>query len=234
MGEFAGNVTGTSENPVVAASRGNFFVANEDHGNERSWRKHLLAWGIGILLVILAIGLMFWITADDTVPPELNDLKKLIGTPYAQAELPAEKVEYREVPFTLTLTQWRDLTDGFVYTRITVPERLEDELASVSEALLEEYGNASDFDSCSLTTLNFKEFGDRVTGEEPYSARWTWDLTEEEKMELKTFTDREDWPGRVAGYLIDDARFYLDLAVNTDPAAQSATLSLTFRVDTKR
>ena len=234
MSDFAGNVLGTNENPVVTASMGNFFVASEDHGNEHIWKKHLLAWGIGIFLVILGIVLVLWITVNDTVPPEFDSLKELVGTPYAQASLPAEEVEYMKVPFSLSLTQWQDLTDGFIYTRITEPERLTVELVLICEALLEEFGDASDFDTCSLTVLDFSVLADSVTADVPFSARWSWDLTEKEKIELETFTDREDWSGRVAGYLIDDARFYLDMTVNTDPVAQSATLTLAFRVDTKK
>ena len=61
MGEFAGNVMGTQENPVVTASQGEFFIPGE-----KTWSSENKKWmwiaidaaviiGFLLLVVILAL-----------------------------------------------------------------------------------------------------------------------------------------------------------------------------------
>ena len=234
MGEFAGNVLGTSENPVVSVSRGNFFVANEDHGNEASRKKRLIAWGIGILVAILGIWLLSFLGVDRTQPPKLETMKKLVGTSYADAQLPEKELKYLGIPVELSLIQWNDMVGGFRYTRVTDPEQAAEELLLIGAKLLERYGNVGDFDTCNLTVLDRDALAAALTGDTPYSARWTWDVTERERVELEPFTLQEEWPGRVSGYLIDGAVFVLELSVATDPETGTATLALTYAVEKEK
>ena len=61
MGEFAGNVFGTQENPVVTASQGEFFVPQEKTWSSERKRKMWIAIDaaviIGFLLLVVIMSL---------------------------------------------------------------------------------------------------------------------------------------------------------------------------------
>ena len=234
MSEFAGNVLGTGENPVVSASRGRFFVPNEDNGNEKPKKKRLISWVLGGILLVAAICFLVYLGMDTTKPPQFDELKELVGQPYDTAKLPAKEVEYAGVPLELSLLSTGELVSGFRYSRVTDIQQSANDLFSLAAALLERYGNSSDFNVSSLFEVNKDALVQTLNDQQPYNARWTWDLTEKETVNITALTETPDWPGNVAGYLIDPGRFYLDLSVSNDPSNGTASVEMVFQVEAGR
>lgn len=235
MGEFAGNISGAQENPVVTASQGEFFVATEPEERRGFLSMKVLVLGIlsVVMLLALAEAVTHWMWADRSAPPAFVEMKSMIGQSVSEVQLTAEEGVYSGVPVELDLILQGDLVSGFTYSCRGDPEQVCKDLYSVSSLLLGRYGEEHSFTHSALLETENRKILRLLKAQAPYSTTWTWDLTESEIVDRETLVAREDWPGSVSGDLSDHGGFYLDLSVSSDEPGM-ALMELRYSVGTTR
>lgn len=170
MSWFAGSITGTNENPVVTASRGEFFVP-EDSGKGGKILKRLL---IGLGLIALFIGICLLSSHIDYVksmPPEFEKLSIYIGETMPELSWRTKGVKYADVPFHLELLEKDGELFAMEYTTSTAADA--ESVCSVAQRLKGRYGDADDFTRMALSVLEEKDLADLKDGE---SLTWSWEL----------------------------------------------------------
>ena len=193
MSWFAGSITGTNENPVVTASRGEFFVP-EDSGKGGKILKRLL---IGLGVIALFIGICLWSSHMDYVksmPPEFEKLSSFIGKTMPEQSWMTKGVKYADVPFQLELQEKDGKLYAMEYTSSTATGI--EGVFSVARTLMGRYGDAEDFTHMALSELKEENLTNLKSGE---TLTWSWEL------------------GYTAAYYSEDAQHYcvfLDLQVS--------------------
>lgn len=170
MSWFSGSITGTNENPVVSASKGEFFVP-EDSGKGGHALKRLL-----LVCAVIAIALGIWYAAGDiaymkSMPPEFEKLSPHLGATMPDVKWRTKGIKYADVPFELELREAEGKLAAMEYTA-TVAVGAEG-VFSVANTLLGRYGTPGMFNDMALTVL--KE-GDLQALAEGESLAWTWEL----------------------------------------------------------
>lgn len=170
MSEFAGNVTGTNENPVVSASRGEYFLP-EDTGRSGKSLKWLL---LAISAVALFVGVCLLSAHMDYVksmPPEFEKLSASIGETMPQLSWRTKGVKYADVPFELELLE----KDGQLYAIQYTSGVATDAAAvfSVANRLAGRYGQPGDFTDMALSQLTEK---DLARLQKDQLLVWSWEL----------------------------------------------------------
>lgn len=229
MSEFAGNVFGTNENICVTASRGRLFVplGREENATTKGRQRIILVCAAVLLVAVTAVAI--WLGTDITRLPELDRLTPMVGQPVNLVEDAPTEAKYAGVPFTIELLTWNDIVSGFRYTYTGDSEAAARNGLSVAQKLGYKFGNPETFNTVELTQLTQAELARNLTLEEGYSGIWTWDLTDTSHVNLDVFNDSENWPGRVAGYLIEPAGFYLDLRIESQSDGK-ASIELIFEI----
>ena len=222
MSEFAGSAPGMNENILVTAARGRLFVPREQEVNEaeKSKRKILLVCVAVLAVVTAAVAL--WLGTDTSKIPELDRLTPMVGQSASLAQDGAPLTKYAGVPFTVEYLIWNDTISGFRYTYTGDADAVARGGVEIAKRLGRKFGDPVSADSGALSQLNRKDLARKLTAEDGYSGLWTWDLTEVlHGVNLDVFNDSENWPGRVAGYLLEPAGFYLDLRIEDLPDGSS-------------
>ena len=197
MSEFAGNILGTRENPLVTAARGDLFVpvAADKQPNVI---KRILIGGLVLAVVTGAILLANRLYRERITLPELNT--GMIGKRVAEIVDVPETVEYADVEFTYEIVDFEGLVTGCQYTA----KGNADDLSAVVEHLLERYGSPGDFDKMALSVLTKEDLATLGT------ATWTWDYG---KRKVESLEALDGWGSNVAGYYINPTYLYMDLIV---------------------
>lgn len=176
MSEFAGNVTGANENPVVSASKGEYFVPN-DTGKSGAALKWLL---IAISIIALFIGICLLSSHIDyirSMPPEIEKLSAKLGQPMEAFPWTTKSVKYADVPFDINLVEVEGkLTEATYVSGVAVGR---EGVFSVAGRLLGRYGEPDDFSQMALTVLTEEDLQSLHSAAVPEALReltWTWEL----------------------------------------------------------
>lgn len=199
MSWFAGSITGTNENPLVTASRGELFVPIGVENHPPLARRIIIAF-CAFALIVGGILFANRLYNKRITLPELNIA--MIGKHIDEIADVPDTVTYAEVDFAYEVTDFEGLVTG---CRYTARGNVED-LASVVACLLERYGDPGEFDKMALSVLSEEDVP--TLG----SATWTWDYG---KYQVESLEALDSWGSNVAGYYINPTCLYMDLLVTS-------------------